>query len=77
MGDDEATRQLLAEKIDQRLKCLPDREREIIRFRFGVVDGDSHRLDEVCQRFDLRLECVREISACAVKILQSQNRSEL
>jgi DNA-directed RNA polymerase sigma subunit (sigma70/sigma32) len=36
---DEAARQLLAEKIDQRLESLPDREREIVRLRLGMADG--------------------------------------
>jgi DNA-directed RNA polymerase sigma subunit (sigma70/sigma32) len=72
---DEAERQLLAEKIDQRLESLPDREREIIKFRFGLADCDSHTLNEVCRQFELPLEGVLEIEHRAVKILQSQNRS--
>jgi RNA polymerase primary sigma factor len=74
IGD--ALRQLLAEKIDQRLESLPDRDREIIKLRLGVTDGYAHTLDEVSRRFELTLERVVEIERRAMMSVQSQNRSE-
>jgi DNA-directed RNA polymerase sigma subunit (sigma70/sigma32) len=73
---DEATRQLLAEKIDQRLESLPDRDREIIKLRLGATDGYRHTLDEVSRRFELTVKCVVEIERRAMMLVQSQNRSE-
>jgi RNA polymerase primary sigma factor len=74
---DEAARQLLAEKIDQPLACLPDCEREIIKLRLGVTDGYGHTLDEVSRRFELTLKRVVGIERRAMMLVQSQNRSEL
>jgi DNA-directed RNA polymerase sigma subunit (sigma70/sigma32) len=73
---DEALRQLLAEKIDQRLESLPDRDREIIKLRLGATDGYGHTIDEVSRRLELTVKRVVEIERRAMMLVQSQNRLE-
>ncbi|QDS92342.1 RNA polymerase sigma factor SigA [Roseimaritima multifibrata] len=67
---------ILRQKIDDLLKTLTFREREIIRLRYGLVDGYSYTLEEVGRIFKVTRERVRQIEAKAVKKLQSPNRSD-
>jgi len=68
---DAATREMLAEKIEQVLDVLSDREREIIKRRYGLRDGYTYTLDEVAREFEITPERVREIEAEAIAILRS------
>jgi len=67
---------ILRQSIDDLLKTLTFREREIIRLRYGLVDGYSYTLEEVGRIFKVTRERVRQIEAKAVKKLQSPNRSD-
>jgi len=67
---------ILRDKIDQLLKTLTYREREIIRLRYGLGDGYTYTLEEVGRIFKVTRERVRQIEAKAVKKLQHPVRSE-
>ncbi len=67
---------LLRDKIDTLLKSLTFREREIIRLRYGLVDGYSYTLEEVGRIFKVTRERVRQIEAKAVSKLQNPVRAE-
>jgi len=67
---------LLRSKIDDLLKTLTYREREIIRLRYGLTDGYTYTLEEVGRIFKVTRERVRQIEAKAVKKLQHPVRSE-
>jgi RNA polymerase primary sigma factor len=69
---DSATRESLAERIDQILQTLTQREREIIKLRYGLSDGYAHTLEEIGRIFDLTREHVREIEARVVTRLRDQ-----
>jgi RNA polymerase primary sigma factor len=71
-----ASNGILRQKIDDMLKTLTYREREIIRLRYGLVDGYSYTLEEVGRIFKVTRERVRQIEAKAVKKLQSPNRAD-
>lgn len=71
-----ASNGLLRQKIDDMLKTLTYREREIIRLRYGLVDGYSYTLEEVGRIFKVTRERVRQIEAKAVKKLQAPNRAD-
>ena len=60
----------LKSRIDDCLQELNYREREIIRMRYGLVDGYSYTLEEVGQIFSVTRERVRQIEAKAVRKLQ-------
>jgi len=66
---------LLRERIEELLKTLTYREREIIRLRYGLVDGYSYTLEEVGRIFKVTRERVRQIEAKAVAKLQNPVRS--
>ncbi|MDX1965192.1 MAG: sigma-70 family RNA polymerase sigma factor [Pirellulales bacterium] len=65
-----ANNSVLRQQIDGLLKTLTFREREIIRLRYGLVDGYSYTLEEVGRIFRVTRERVRQIEAKAVKKLQ-------
>jgi len=70
-----ATQEMLKEKIDQVLKTLTYREREIIKLRYGLGDGYTYTLEEVGRIFRVTRERVRQIEAKAVRKLQHPVRS--
>ena len=70
-----ATQEMLKDKIEQVLKTLTYREREIIKLRYGLGDGYTYTLEEVGRIFKVTRERVRQIEAKAVKKLQHPVRS--
>jgi RNA polymerase primary sigma factor len=66
---------LLRERIEELLKTLTFREREIIRLRYGLADGYTYTLEEVGRIFKVTRERVRQIEAKAVAKLQNPVRS--
>lgn len=67
---------ILRNKIDDLLKTLTYREREIIRLRYGLGDGYTYTLEEVGRIFRVTRERVRQIEAKAVRKLQNPVRSQ-
>ncbi|MCA8999179.1 MAG: sigma-70 family RNA polymerase sigma factor, partial [Planctomycetaceae bacterium] len=68
--------EMLKDKIDQVLKTLTYREREIIKLRYGLGDGYTYTLEEVGRIFQVTRERVRQIEAKAVRKLQHPARSK-
>ena len=66
---------MLKEKIDQVLKTLTYREREIIKLRYGLGDGYSYTLEEVGHIFKVTRERIRQIEAKALRKLRHPSRS--
>ncbi len=70
-----AAQEMLKDKIEQVLKTLTYREREIIKLRYGLGDGYTYTLEEVGRIFKVTRERVRQIEAKAVRKLQHPVRS--
>jgi RNA polymerase primary sigma factor len=70
-----ANQEMLKDKIEQVLKTLTYREREIIKLRYGLGDGYTYTLEEVGRIFKVTRERVRQIEAKAVRKLQHPVRS--
>ncbi len=66
---------LLHQKIEALLKTLTYREREIIRLRYGLMDGSPYTLEEVGRIFKVTRERVRQIEAKALSKLQHPVRA--
>ncbi len=58
--------QELAELLDQ----LSPREAKILKFRYGLVDGESHTLEETGKAFNLTRERIRQIQTSVIKKLR-------
>ncbi len=68
-----ADRSLLRDRIEEALLVLTEREREVIKMRFGLIDGMPHTLEEVGRYFNVTRERIRQIEAKAIKKLRNRN----
>ncbi len=66
---------LLHEKIESLLNTLTPREARILRLRFGLLNGRSHTLEEVGEKFGLTRERIRQIEGRALRRLRHPRRS--
>jgi RNA polymerase primary sigma factor len=74
----EATdRLLLRERIDEALRCLAPRDREVIELRFGLKDGQARTLDEVARLLGVTRERVRQIETRGLGRLRSAERRDM
>src|SRR5205823_3221274 len=58
---DAAAAALLSGEVNKMLIALDEREREILRLRFGLDRGEPRTLDEVGEHFSLTRERIRQI----------------
>ena len=66
---------MLKDRIEEVLKTLTYREREIIKLRFGIGDGYTYTLEEVGKIFKVTRERVRQVEAKAIRKLQHPVRA--
>jgi RNA polymerase primary sigma factor len=71
-----AIRSLLRRRIDDVLRVLTDRERDVILMRFGLLDGQPHTLEEVARSFQVTRERIRQIEQKSLKKLKHPSRSQ-
>lgn len=67
---------LLREQISEVLDTLTERERNVLRLRFGLDDGRSRTLEEVGKEFNVTRERIRQIEAKALRKLRHPSRSK-
>ena len=60
------------EEVQELLESLNDRERQVIRLRFGLEDGKTHTLEEIGDELNVTRERVRQIEARAMEKLRSK-----
>jgi len=70
-----AGNEMLKDRIDEVLKTLTYREREIIKLRYGIGDGYTYTLEEVGRIFKVTRERVRQVEAKAIRKLQHPVRA--
>jgi RNA polymerase primary sigma factor len=68
--------ELLRERLDEVLRCLAPRDREVIELRYGLKDGHARTLDEVAQVFGVTRERVRQIEMRGLGKLRQPERSK-
>lgn len=61
-------------QIAKVLKTLTYREREVIKLRYGLGDGNTYTLEEVGHIFKVTCERIRGIEANALRKLQQDHR---
>ncbi|MBR4100430.1 MAG: RNA polymerase sigma factor RpoD [Oscillospiraceae bacterium] len=73
---DAASLTLLKEQLEEVLSTLTDREANVLRLRFGLIDGRSRTLEEVGAQFKVTRERIRQIEAKALRKLRHPSRSK-
>src|SRR3954469_6957237 len=71
-----AARALLTEAIEEALEDLNDRERAVVRLRFGLDDGQVRTLEEVGKEFGVTRERIRQIESKTLAKLRHPTRSQ-
>jgi RNA polymerase primary sigma factor len=71
---DAATRAMLNEAVAAALQDLPERDRRVLRLRFGLDDGEVHTLEELGREFGLTRERIRQIESKMLALLRSPTR---
>ncbi len=66
---------MLKEQMDDVLDTLTEREKKVLRLRFGIGDGYPRTLEEVGAVFKVTRERVRQIEAKALRKLRHPTRS--
>ena len=74
---EEAMNQLVQkEEVSELLESLTERERQVIRLRYGLEDGKPHTLEEIGNELDVTRERVRQIEARAMEKLRNKAEKE-
>ena len=75
--EEEAARRLLGDAILVALEELDDREKHVVRMRFGLDGGQPRTLEEVGRHFGVTRERVRQIEARTMAKLRHPHRSQM
>jgi len=67
---------LLRDDLEDVMRSLNDRERTVLKLRFGLDDGHPRTLEEVGQVFNVTRERIRQIEAKALRKLKHPTRSK-
>ena len=67
---------MLKEQLVEVLDTLTERERKVLKLRFGLEDGRARTLEEVGRQFDVTRERIRQIEAKALRKLRHPSRSK-
>jgi len=70
-----ASNTVLRKQLESVLATLNEREREVLKLRFGLNDGYARTLEEVGRVFQVTRERIRQIEAKALKKLRHPSRS--
>ncbi len=74
--EDYAINEVLKDDISLVLQTLTEREAEVLKLRFGLVDGTCRTLEEVGNIFNVTRERIRQIEAKALRKLRHPSRSK-
>ena len=67
----------LKREIDRSLSTLTDRQRDVVKYYFGIGCEHSLSLEDIGEKFQLTRERVRQIKDKAINRLKSTSRSKL
>lgn len=73
---DAAMQSVFRDELNKALDTLPERERDVLKFRYGIGSDRAHTLEEVGREFKVTRERIRQIEAKALRKLRQQSRSK-
>lgn len=74
---DETVNEALNLALEQALESLPEREKSILRMRFGFGVKSDYTLEEVGKRFEVTRERIRQIESKALKAIRASEFGEI
>ena len=67
---------LLREQLDEVLDTLTDRERQVLRLRFGIGQDRAYTLDEIGKQLGVTRERIRQIETKALRKIRNPSRAK-
>ena len=74
--DQEVSRRILADQLQEILGELSPKEHEILKLRHGLEDGIYHTLEEVGKKFGVTRERIRQIEAKALERIRTHDKAK-
>jgi RNA polymerase primary sigma factor len=71
-----AAKMMLNSAVEEALQELNDREKAVVRMRFGLDDGQARTLEEVGREFGVTRERIRQIESKTLAKLRHPHRSQ-
>ncbi|XP_010685608.2 RNA polymerase sigma factor sigB isoform X1 [Beta vulgaris subsp. vulgaris] len=75
-AEDLLTKQFMRQDLEKVLDTLSPREKQVIRWRFGLEDGRMKTLQEIGELMGVSRERIRQIESSAFKKLQNKKRNK-
>jgi RNA polymerase primary sigma factor len=77
LPEERVSKNLLREELEQVLHKLSPIERDVLRLRYGLEDGQIKTLEEISQIFELSRERIRQIQGKAIRKLRHPSRNSV
>ncbi|XVF30645.1 hypothetical protein REPUB_Repub16aG0076100 [Reevesia pubescens] len=75
-ADNILMKQFMKKDLEKVLDSLSPRERQVIRWRFGMEDGRMKTLQEIGESMGVSRERIRQIESCAFRKLKNKKRTK-
>lgn len=69
-------KQFMKQDLEKVLDSLNPREKQVIRWRFGMDDGRMKTLQEIGESMGVSRERIRQIESCAFRKLKNKKRTK-
>lgn len=69
-------KQFMREDLEKVLNSLNPREKQVIRWRYGLEDGRTKTLQEIGELMGVSRERIRQIESCAFRKLKNKRRTK-
>ncbi|MBD1807163.1 RNA polymerase sigma factor RpoD [Microcoleus sp. FACHB-SPT15] len=76
-AEDKVSKNLLREDLESVLDTLSPCERDVVRLRYGLDDGNMKTLEEIGQIFNVNREQIRQVEAKALRKLRHPARNSI
>ncbi|KAA8515748.1 hypothetical protein F0562_018641 [Nyssa sinensis] len=75
-SEDLLTKQFMKQDLEKVLNTLNPREKQVVRWRFGLADGRMKTLQEIGELMGVSRERIRQIESCAFRKLKNKRRTK-
>ncbi len=74
--EEQVSRKLLREQLIKVLSTLGEKEKEILMYRYGLVDGIEYTLEQIGKMFNVTRERIRQLETKAIRKLRHPARAK-
>lgn len=75
-AEEQLLKQFMKKDLQEALDSLSSRERQVVRWRFGMDDGRTKTLQEIGEMMGVSRERIRQIESSAFKKLKNKKRTK-